>query len=88
MRLAVARYFPHPDDGRRQDMERYIDRMTRPIGDMTDLVHIEREILTVHRSWLDLTQLARDVVEAYLPNAMARRVMSDAFERPYLSTRR
>lgn len=74
MTLAVSRYFPQPDDPCRRDIERYIGRMTRLINDMGDLVQIERGSLTVERRWLDITQLTRDVVDAYVVDAMARRI--------------
>jgi signal transduction histidine kinase len=74
MRLALARHFPRGDEQAREVMERYIDRMSRVIGDMGDLVRLEQDALPLTLSWTDLTQLLRDVVDAYLPDAAARRI--------------
>jgi two-component system CheB/CheR fusion protein len=74
MRLAVARFFPRGDEHAREVMERYIDRMSRIIGDMTDLVRIEQDALTLELSWIDLTQTLREIVDAYAPDAQLRRV--------------
>jgi signal transduction histidine kinase len=74
MRLTLARCFPRGDEHARQVLERYIDRMTRVVSDMSDLVRIEQDALPLTPAWLDITQLLRDVVDAYLPDAGARHV--------------
>ena len=74
MRLALARYFPNPTDRGREVLERYIDRMSRVIGDLTDFVRIEQDDLALQLSWVDITQALRDVVDAYIPDAAARLV--------------
>jgi signal transduction histidine kinase len=74
MRLALARYFPQPNERGREVLERYIDRMSRVIGDMTDFVRIEQDALTLQLARIDMTRLVRDVVDAYVPDAAARRI--------------
>lgn len=74
MRLALARFFPRGDEHARAVMERYIDRMSRIIGDMTDLVRIEQNSLTLELSWIDVTQMLREIVDAYVPDAQLRHV--------------
>ena len=74
MRLALARFFPRGDEQAREVMERYIDRMSRIITDMTDLVRIEQDALALELSWIDITQTLREIVDAYAPDAQLRRV--------------
>lgn len=74
MRLALARFYPRGDEHARQVMERYIDRMSRIIGDMTDLVRIEQDALALELSWIDISQMLREIVDAYGPDAQLRHV--------------
>jgi two-component system CheB/CheR fusion protein len=74
MRLALARYFPHGDEHGRAVMERHIDRMARIIADMTDLVRIDQDALALELSSIDIAQMLREIVDAYGPDAQARRV--------------
>jgi signal transduction histidine kinase len=74
MRLSLARWFPRGDERGRAVMERYVDRMTRVIGDMSDLIRIERDGLALQLSRVDITQVLRDIVDAYLPDATGRHV--------------
>ncbi len=74
MRLALARHFPRGDEQPRLVLERYIDRIARVLGDLNDLVRIEQDALVLQRTWLDLTQLLREVVDAYAPDAATRHV--------------
>jgi signal transduction histidine kinase len=74
MRLALVRFFPRGDEHARQVIERYIDRMARVVGDMGDLVRLEHNTLPLMRARVDLTQILRDVVDAFFPDAAARRV--------------
>jgi signal transduction histidine kinase len=74
MRLALARWFPRGDEPGRAMMERYVERMSRVIGDMSDLIRIERDGLALQLSWLDITQVLRDIVDAYRFDATGRHV--------------
>ena len=74
MRLALARLFPRGDEHARDVMERYIARMSRIIGDMTDLVRLEQDALPLQLSRIDITQMLREIVDAYRPDAERRRV--------------
>jgi signal transduction histidine kinase len=74
MRLALARQFPRGDEPAREVLERYIDRMTRIINDMTDFVRIEQDALSLETSWIDITQMLREIVDAYAPDAERRGV--------------
>lgn len=74
MRLALARYFPRGDERGREVMERYVDRMARVVSDLSDLIRIDQDAIVLQLSWLDITQLVREVVDAYLPDATSRRV--------------
>jgi signal transduction histidine kinase len=74
MRMALERFFPDGDEPPREVMERYIDRMARIITDMTDLVRIEQDSLALELTWIDVTQMLREIVDAYGPDAELRRV--------------
>lgn len=74
MRLALVRFFPRDDEPAREVMERYIDRMARLITDMTDLVRIEQNALALNLTRIDITQMMREIVDAYGPDAKLRHV--------------
>ena len=74
MRLAIARYFPRGDERAREVMERYIDRMSRIIADMADLVRLEQGALSLELSHVDIALLLRETVDAYLPDAHLRHI--------------
>src|SRR5262245_136800 len=74
MRLALARFFPRGDERAREVLERYLDRMARVVGDMADLVRLEQDALPLTPAWVDITQMLRDVVDAYLAEAALRKI--------------
>jgi signal transduction histidine kinase len=74
MRLALARLYPRGDEDARQVMERYIDRMSRIVSDMTDLVRIDQNQLALELASIDLTEMLREIVDAYAPDAQLRRL--------------
>ena len=74
MQLSLARFYPRGDEPERERLQRYIDRMTRIIGDMTDLVRIEQDALALELTSIDITEMLREVVDGYVPDAHLRRV--------------
>lgn len=74
MRLAIARQFPRGDERGREVLERYIDRMSRIIADMTDLVRLEQDALALELSPVDVAVLLRETIDAYMPDAQLRHV--------------
>ena len=74
MRLALARYFPRGDERGREVMERYVDRMSRVVSDLADLIRLDRDELPLQLSWIDIAQMLREVVDAYVADAATRRV--------------
>ncbi|MDQ3032488.1 MAG: HAMP domain-containing histidine kinase [Myxococcota bacterium] len=66
MALASARH-DMPEDRRLAIAERQIDRLAHMIGDLLDAARIEAGELELHLDTVDLTELAREVLELYRP---------------------